>query len=227
MHDLGWGESRSPFQDSAVSSAPVARTFEVRHLQLARALFAAIAAVMITFSPDHSAPVGLAVFSGFAIASGLVFFAAAWLVYPAGRRAPAVLLGVIDVVAGMVAGVAGIRTDGLFFGLVISWAVLAAIVEIVSGVRGLRADRAHAREGFFIGILTAVLAVGIAVVPTGYALQYYIEDAGQSFTLTGITIAVGIFGAYAAIVAVYLGIAGFSPRKAARAEPQRVSEGTS
>ena len=36
----------------------------------------------------------------------------------------------------------------------------------------------------------------------------------EPFTLTGITIGVGIFGAYAAIVAVYLAIAGFSPRKA-------------
>ena len=37
----------------------------------------------------------------------------------------------------------------------------------------------------------------------------------QTFTLTGIIIGVGIFGAYAAIVAVYLAIAGLSPRKTA------------
>ena len=43
-------------------SAP-ARAFTVRHVQLLRALFAAAAAVMITFSPDHSAAVGLSVFS--------------------------------------------------------------------------------------------------------------------------------------------------------------------
>ena len=55
------------------SAAPL-RTLEVRHLQLARAFFAALAAVMITFSPDHSAAVGLAVFSGFAIATGLMWF---------------------------------------------------------------------------------------------------------------------------------------------------------
>src|SRR3546814_3262479 len=71
----------------------------------------------------------------------------------------------------------------------------------------------NARDALTIGILTAVLAVAVAVVPTGYALEYYIADAGRSFTLTGTTIAVGIFGGYAAIVAVYLGIAGFSPRR--------------
>jgi len=52
-------------------------------------------------------------------------------------------------------------------------------------------------------------------VPTTYALRYTIEDANATFTLTGIIIGVGVFGAYAAIVAVYLGIAGLSPRKAA------------
>nr|BFF09635.1 hypothetical protein GCM10025699_09380 [Microbacterium flavescens] len=52
-------------------------------------------------------------------------------------------------------------------------------------------------------------------MPAGYALTYRVEEAGMTGTLTGIIIAVGIFGVYAAIVAVYLGIAGFSPRKEA------------
>ena len=51
-------------------------------------------------------------------------------------------------------------------------------------------------------------------MPTQYALRYTIDEANETFTLTGIIIGVGIFGAYAAIVAVYLAIAGFSPRKA-------------
>ncbi|WP_223172555.1 hypothetical protein [Microbacterium sp. NIBRBAC000506063] len=63
--------------------APAA-TFTVRHVQLARAALAAIAALMITFSPDHSAEVGLAVFSGFAIATGLIMFLSAWLAAKAG-----------------------------------------------------------------------------------------------------------------------------------------------
>jgi hypothetical protein len=74
-------------------------------VQLARALFAAVAAIMITFSSDHSAAVGLAVFSGYAIATAIVFFAAAWLVYPAGGRGLPVLLGVEALVAGMVTGI--------------------------------------------------------------------------------------------------------------------------
>lgn len=208
-------------------TASAARTFEVRHVQLARAAFAAIAALMITFSPDHSAQVGLAVFSGFAIATGLVYAAAVWLVYPAGRRWPAALLGILTLLAGMATGIGAWRTNEVFFVAVIAWAVATGLVELIVGWRGLHPapvrpeqerfaappmPRSEARDALTVGIVTLVLALGLALVQPGYALDYYIEDARQGFTLTGITIGVGIFGGYAAIVAVYLGIAGFSPR---------------
>ena len=204
-------------------SASAPRTFEVRHVQLARAVFAAIAAVMITFSPDHSAPLGLSVFSGFAIATGLVFLLAAWLVHPTGARWPSMLLGIVYVAAGMVAGVTALRSTLMFFAVVIAWAVASGLVETVVGARTLRAARADAaapgraegRDSLTIGIVTLVLAAGLLLVPAQYALQYHIEAAGETFTLTGIVIAVGVFGGYAAIVAVYLAIAGFSPRRAA------------
>ena len=67
-----------------MTSAPPARTFEVRHLQIARAAFAALAAIMVTFSPDHSAAVGMSVFSGFAIATGLVLLVAGLARLPGG-----------------------------------------------------------------------------------------------------------------------------------------------
>ncbi|WP_417563286.1 acyl-CoA synthetase [Microbacterium sp.] len=206
-----------------MSSTRPARPLEVRHLQLARAIIAAIAAAMITFSPDHSAPMGLSVFSGFAITTAFVMFVSAWLVFPAGLRAPVILLGAIDVIAGMVAGIGQIRTDTLFFALVITWAAATGLVELVSGLRGRRAEkgtaaRAEARDALTVGILGLALAAGLLLVPAGYALNYTVAEAHQTFTLTGITIGVGVFGGYAAIVAVFLGIAGFSPR------PQPVSE---
>ncbi len=234
------------------------RTFEVRHVQLARAGFAALAALMITFSPDHSAAVGAAVFSGFAIATGLVFLLAAWLVSPTGGRGAAIALGAVTVVAGIVASLPPVRSVAGFFIVVIAWAVIAGAVELAVGARALlrarkaaRTDasdtdaaprragyvapwtprdgatpvaplsRGDARDAVVVGVLGILLAVGMLLVPTGYALRYTIEEAGQTFTLTGIIIAVGIFGAYAAIVAVYLAIAGFSPRPAtASASPE-------
>jgi len=191
-------------------------------VQLARAVFAALAAVMITFSPDHSAAVGMSVFSGWAIATSIVFFVSIWLVYRAGSRWPSVLLGIVTVIAGMVGGVTALRTTAVFFVVVIAWALLAGTIETVAGARARRAlrgsedvqARGEARDALTVGIITLLLGLGLLFVPTQYALNYYIEDAGQSFTLTGITIGVGIYGAYAAIIAVYLAIAAFSPRRA-------------
>lgn len=211
-----------------MSEAAATRTFEVRHVQLARALFAALAAVMITFTPDHSAAVGLSVFSGFAMATGIVLLLAAWLVRPGGRRAPSVLLGVVTILAGMVGGLGGLRSVTLFFVLVIAWALLAGVVELVMGLRSRRRGDAAARDAIFVGGLTLVLAVGLLLVNPAYSLEYFIKEAGATFELTGISIGVGVFGAYAAIVAVFLGIAGFSPRPAdATADDLTASAGES
>lgn len=193
-------------------SAATARTFEVRHLQLARALFAAVAAIMITFSPDHSAAVGLSVFSGWAIATALVFLVAVWHVYAPGARLVPALLGVLTLVAGMIGGLPGIRSAALFFVLVIAWALVTGVIELVSGIRGRGVDE-HSRDAILIGSLTIALGVGLLLVNPAYSLEYFIAEAGQSFVLTGITIGVGVFGGYAAVIAVFLGIAGFSPRR--------------
>ena len=202
----------------------------MRHVQLARAAFAAIAAIMVTFSPDHSAAVGLSIFSGFALASGLVLLAAGWFVYTVDTRWPSVVLGTLSVIAGLAGGIAQLRSVTMFFVIVIVWALLTGLVETITGARGLRAARGlprtdaartESRDALTVGILTIALGLGLLLVPTQYALQYTIEDADATFTLTGIIIGVGIFGAYAAIIAVYLAIAGFSPRRSASAADDR------
>jgi hypothetical protein len=210
----------------------------VRHLQIARAAFAAVAAIMVTFSPDHSAAYGMSIFSGFGILTGITFLAAVWLVYPAGRRWPAVLLGGLGIAAGMVSSLATMRTVTGFFVTVVTWALLSGLIEAIAGWRDLRLHRAtnkpqreiapgvvdagpwvgpgpasEARDGVVVGVITMILGVALLFVPAQYALRYTIEEAHQTFTLTGITIGVGVFGAYAVVIAVYLGIAAFSPRK--------------
>lgn len=212
-------------------------------MQLARAVFAAIAAIMITFSSDHSAAVGMAVFSGFAIATALVWLVAVWLVYPRGLRWPAATLGGLTLVAGMAGGVAPTRTTTGFFVTVIAWALVTGVIEVVAGWRSLRPERARrqiapgvddvrpaprraprgeSRDAVVVGAITVLLGLAMLFVAPDFSLDYTIEEAG-TFTLTGITIAVGVFGGYAAIVAVYLGIAGFSPRPAPVADSAAAS----
>lgn len=212
-----------------MSDTTAARSFELRHLQLARALLAVVAAIMITFSPDHSAGVGLSVFSGFALATALVLLLGAWLVFPRGRRATPATIGSLTAVAGLVASVPAIRTTELFFGLVIVWALATGLVEGIAGLRATRrsprgsAARSEARDDATVGAFGVVFGLALLLVPAQYALEYYIEDAERSFTLTGIIIGVGLLGAYTAIVGVYLAIAAFSPR---RDEPASDVEGT-
>lgn len=188
------------------------RSFDVRHVQLARALFAALAAVMVTFSSDHSALVGSSVFSGFALATALVLVLSVWLVYPSGQRTTPLLLAVVTGVAGLASSIGPWRTTTFFFVVVIAWAILSGAIEIIGAVRDRRAGRADTRDGLTVGIITVILAIGFLLTSPAFSYDYTIEGAG-TFTLTGITIAVGIFGGYAAVVAVYLAIAGFSPRR--------------
>ena len=202
-------------------SAP-ARAFTVRHVQLLRALFAAAAAVMITFSPDHSAAVGLSVFSGFVLTTGLVMLLAAWLVYPAGQRWPAIVWALLGFVAGMSAGVPAWRTEDVFFVVVIAWAAATGILELVVGLRGRRTGDVAARDSLTLGAFGLLLAVLLLAIPAGFVQPYAIEGAGE-FELTGIILGVGMFGGYAAIVAVFLAIAGLSPKgDDAVADPQTI-----
>lgn len=187
-------------------------TMTARHVQLLRAVLAAIVAVMITFSPDHSAEVGLAVFGGFAVATAAVLGLAVWLVQPQGQRGRFVLLATVYLVAGVVSGLPQLRSTTMLFAVLIAWGLLAGLVELVIGLVDRRARRETARDTIVVGVLGLVLALAVLLVPAGYRLDYFIEEAGRSFTLTGTIIAVGLLGGYAAIVAVWLGIAGLSPR---------------
>lgn len=189
-------------------SAP-ARTFTVRNIQLLRALFAAASALMITFSPDHSAAVGFAVFGGFVAASGFIFALGAWLTAPAGSRWPYILLAVIDLLTAVASGIPTWRTDAVFFIVVIIWAAASGLVELIAGLRARRTDPT-AKDAITVGALGLLLAVVLLIIPAGYSLQYSVDGP---HTLTGIILAVGMVGGYTAIVAVFLAIAGFSPKR--------------
>lgn len=192
------------------------RPFTPRHVHLGRAVLAAVAAGMITFTPDHSAVVGLTVFSGFAISTGLVLILSAVVVFGAGRRWPMVIMGALATVLGMAASVPALRTDTAFFVLVIAWAASTGLVELLAGIRFKGTE--GARDAVVTGALTLLLALVLLLIPAGFEQEYTTPEGRAS--LTGIIIGVGLFGGYAAIVAVFQGIAGLTPgaRKSADTE---------
>ncbi len=57
-----------------------------------------------------------------------------------------------------------------------------------------------------------LLGIVLLLIPAGFLQEYTIEKAG-TFVLSGIILGVGMFGGYAAIVAVFLGIAGLTPKR--------------
>ena len=205
-------------------SAP-ARAITVRTVQLLRALFAAAAALMITFSPDHSAAVGLSVFSGFVFVSAFVLVLAAWLALAAGRRWPYVIIAVLGFAAGMISGIPPWRSDDLFFAVVVPWALLTGGIELFGGFRARRAGDPTARDAITVGAFGILLGLLLLLIPAGLVQEYSIATAG-TFQLTGIILGVGIFGGYAAVVAVFLGIAGLTPRPRAEIEDENADAAT-
>lgn len=169
---------------------------------IVRAVVALIAGVVVTFSADHSPTLGLAVFAGFAIASGIV----AVVLNP--RRLPAslprtllVASGVVGVVAGLVSLAGALLGGGLafFVYLVCVWAAITGFLELYAGLRArtVASLAGAARDWLVIGVGTAVLALVFLLLPPHPVVS------------------VGLLGAYAVMLGVFLGIAGFSLKWAA------------
>jgi uncharacterized membrane protein HdeD (DUF308 family) len=184
-------------------------TFTARHVQLSRAVLAAVAALMITFSSDHSAVIGLSVFGGFAIATALVLVLAAILVHRGGHRWPALIMAGVSFVLGMTASIPSLRSDTLFFVVVISWAAVTGLVELIAGIRSKGVE--GARDAVISGGAALLLALVLLVIPVGFVHEY-MTPQGETMALTGIILGVGTFGGYAAIVAVVQGIGGLTPK---------------
>ncbi|HEV7847800.1 MAG TPA: hypothetical protein VGO88_00540 [Mycetocola sp.] len=195
---------------AAASAGPVQTRSRYWLVPVTRAVVAAVAAIVITFSQNHSAALGLAVFGGFAVLT-----ASAILVGSASLKADRVAhhtfvaQAVLTLVAGAVAlAFAASASLPAFFAIVLIWALLTGALELYNGFR-LRGRSPLARDWTTTGIVTVLLAVAFLVVPQGLD-QHFTGPDGVERSLTASIVAVGVFGAYAAIVAVLLVIGGFS-----------------
>jgi len=185
-----------------------------------RALPAAVVALVITFSADHSAYLGLIALGSLAVFSGVILVAGA--VRGAYPRAAFGIQGALLIAGGVVALV--FNDAGLPFLLVLTSALLGVtgIIELVTGLRN-RGQLAGARDWIFIGGFSTLFAAVVLLVPVDFVDVISIPDKVVP-PLTASVMIVGLLGAYAAIVAVYLVIAGLSLKWAPQASAT-VTEG--
>ncbi|RWZ51115.1 hypothetical protein ELQ90_10015 [Labedella phragmitis] len=181
---------------------------------LVRAVVAAVVALVTTFSLDHSSMLGLLVFGVFVLGAGVLggVFGAARLGDDAASRR--LFLG-----QAAVSGLAAIAALGFailaptppaYVYLVVAWALLSGLLELVAGVLG-RSRTPLARDWSTVGGLTVLLAIVFLAVPPDFTTNYS-GAQGVSGTMTTSIMAVGLFGAYTAIVAAYLAIGAFTLR---------------
>jgi len=165
-------------------------------IPLSRAIVAGVAAVAVTFSPDHSSGFGLFVFSGFGLATGLASVLAS-LRTGSGRSFTGlrVTQGALSAAFGAISLIAAIGGAGAAWlvGIVALWCVATGVTELVAGLR--QEGRGQmSRDHVVVAVFTFLLGAA-----------YLIGRNDPVFL-------VGAFGAYAAIVAVYLVIAALSMR---------------
>lgn len=164
----------------------------VRIVTAARAVAAGLLAVVITFTPAHTPTFGLLVLGVFQIVQGGIV--GVGLRAAARSRAGRALLlaraavGVLIGTAALALPYAGLGTLLL---LLTAGSLVLGALEVVSGLR--REDAGPwSRDAIAVGGLTAVVGLLLSVLP---------PDA---------VLAVGMLGAWGAVVAVYLGIAAVS-----------------
>jgi uncharacterized membrane protein HdeD (DUF308 family) len=182
-------------------------------LPAVRSVAALAVGFAITFTPAHSANFGLVAFGLFVVVSGAVLLAGS--LSGRGDRDSRGLF-VTQAVVSVLAGIAALALPGggvHYFVLVVSaWAIVTGALELVSGIRA-RTRLSAARDWIILGGLTLLLAIGFLVVPPDYTqtLGGIEQIKGQ---LTASVVLVGMFGAWAIVAGVLLGISAASARPA-------------
>ena len=186
---------------------------------LARALPAAIVGVVITFSADHSVRVGALSLGVFAVVTAGLLIPTA-LTELSGRPRLLILGQGIVLAVGAILGFIGLGGSVAYLLYVTSAVfVVSGALELAAGLvsRGLSV----ARDWIFVGGLSVLFGLAVLLIPVDLVDVISVPDQVVA-PLTAPTVVVGGLGAYAAIVAVYLIIAGLSLRWAAQPSEKAV-----
>lgn len=179
------------------------------YVPLSRAIPAAALAVVITFTGNHSAELGFFTFGGFAILTGALVAILSWRTL--GRsveRNVFATIGAITLASGLVALIWPGAGIGFFVFLLAFWAAFTGFLELYAGFRS-RGRHPASKDWMFVGGVTVLLAAAVLIVPPDLR-QEFSGDNGVQGILSSSIVVVGALGAYGAIIAVYLVIAGLS-----------------
>lgn len=213
---------QSAASDSIESVDAAATAFAARYwwIPLLRGLAGVGVGLWVTLSVDHSAELGAHVFAVFALVSGLALLLAWPLVSGEAGAARALRLvqpvqGLVSIAAGLVALLVPSVTEvrGLML-LLIVWAAVSAVLELLLGLRWRVASSVF-RDATFAGALTALLAIVVVFIDPAFSHEYHVVEQGELMLTGHVTadiITVGVFGAYAAILGVYLTIGAIALR---------------
>lgn len=180
-------------------------------IPIARAIPAAAYALVITFSADHSPQFGLITFGIFGIVAGIVLAVLAWYRL-VGTPVRSFFLAQAGVTTA--AGATALLLNGGGVGdlllIVTIFAAITGVLELYSGLR-TRGRFVASGDWMAVGAFTAVTGLVLVLIPPDY-LQTYLGPDHVRRVLDASLTAVGVLGAYAAIVTVYLVIAGLSAK---------------
>lgn len=172
-----------------------------------RAIPSAIVALVITFSADHSTTLGFVAVGAWALVTAIV------LAFGAMRgqlsRSTFVAHAALLAAGGVAALVLFAQPVAVLLFLVSTLLGVTGLLELVGGIVLRRASETHDR--IFVGGVTVATAIAVLLIPADYNQVISIPDKVVP-PLTASVIVVGLFGAYCAIVAVYLVIAGLSSK---------------
>lgn len=189
---------------------------------IARAIPAAALALAVTFSADHSAQFGLVAFGCFGILGGIVLGMVSWLRLRTSVVRPYFLAqAAVTALAGILALLAREGGASYLFLILTVFATITGVLELYSGLRSRRRFAA-AGDWIAVGAFTVAAAVVFVLIPPGYAQRFTGPDH-VARVLDASVVAVGLLGAYAAIVTVYLVIAGLSAKWGPPAAPTTTS----
>ncbi len=184
-----------------------------------RAVVYAAVAAAITFSAVHDAALGL-----YAVAAGAIVPPVIEVLVrrglPQGPERLSLLVRLIGgIVAGLLAIVLALFTPVVasFVFVVLGWGVVTGAGEAIAAILARRAGTPF--DGLLPGLITVAIGIAVVLVPLNLHQQTLLDTGGTGY-LDASVVSVGLFGAYGAVMAVYLAISaasvGFSRPRDAR-----------